>query len=97
MQIQWTPLAEVQAGQIHPYIAADHASAADRQLHLVLDSIEGLSLFPEKGRIGRLHGTRELVVPGTHYVVVYRIKNSIVQILAILHGGRRWPSHFPEE
>jgi toxin ParE1/3/4 len=96
-QIKWTSLAELQAGEIHRYTAVDNIAAADRQLDLVLESIYGLSLFPEKGRVGRVHGTRELVVPRTPYIVVYRSRESIIQILAILHGARRWPSHFPEQ
>jgi toxin ParE1/3/4 len=94
--IQWTPLAEAQAHAIHRYIAADSISAADRQLNLILESIQRLSLFPEKGRTGRVHHTRELVVPGTPYIVVYRLKATGIQIISILHGARRWPSDFPQ-
>lgn len=97
MKIQWTPLAQAQAGEIHRFISADNASAADRQLDLVLESIAGLSLFPEKGRPGRVDGTRELVVPGTPYIVVYRLKAREIQIISILHGARRWPSRFLPE
>jgi toxin ParE1/3/4 len=96
LAILWTPLAEAEAREIHRYIAADSLAAADRQLDLVLESIYGLSLFPKKGRAGRVDDTRELVVPGTPYVVVYRLKDTGVQILSILHGAQRWPSHFSE-
>jgi plasmid stabilization system protein ParE len=52
--------------------------------------------FPGKGRLGRIEGTRELVVPGTSHIVVYEILEPTVFIIAILHGARRWPSHdFP--
>ncbi len=96
LHIKWTPLAEAEAAEIYRYVAADSKAAADRQMNLVLESIEGLSLFPGKGRAGRVDGTRELVVPGTPYIVVYLLKETGVQIVAILHGARRWPSHFPE-
>lgn len=96
VDINWTPLAEAQAGEIHRYIAADSVAAADRQLDLILESIYRLSLFPEKSRPGRVEATRELVVPGTPYIVVYRLQPAGIQILSILHGARRWPSHFPE-
>lgn len=36
-------------------------------------------------------GTRELVVLGTPYVVVYRIEAAAVVILRILHGAQQWP------
>jgi toxin ParE1/3/4 len=34
--------------------------------------------------------TRELVVAGTPWVVVYRVKNR-VEILRVLHGAQSWP------
>jgi toxin ParE1/3/4 len=95
IQIEWTPLAESEAREIHRYIAEDSIAAADRQLDLLLESIQGLSRFSAKGRTGRVHGTRELVVPGTPYIVVYRLVDTTIQILSILHGARRWPSAFP--
>jgi toxin ParE1/3/4 len=95
IQIEWTPLAETEAREIHRYIAEDSIGAADRQVDLLLESIHGLSRFPGKGRTGRVHGTRELVVPGTPYIVVYRLVDATIQILSILHGARRWPSAFP--
>jgi toxin ParE1/3/4 len=95
IQIEWTPLAESEAREIHRYIAEDSVAAADRQLDLLLESIQGLSRFPAKGRAGRVHGTRELVVSGTPYIVVYRLVDTTIQILSILHGARRWPSAFP--
>jgi toxin ParE1/3/4 len=93
IQIEWTPLAESEAREIHRYIAEDSIAAADRQLDLlfesIFESIKGLRRFPGKGRTGRVHGTRELVVPGTPYIVVYRLVDTTIQILSILHGARR--------
>jgi toxin ParE1/3/4 len=90
-QIEWTPLATAEAVDLHSYIAEESLAAANRQLSLVLESIQGLSLFPRKGRVGRVPGTRELVVTGTPYIVAYRLEATAIQILAILHGARRWP------
>jgi toxin ParE1/3/4 len=46
------------------------------------------------GRPGRVTGTRELVVDGTPYILPYRVRNRVVQILRVLHGARRWPQRF---
>ncbi|MGO4728142.1 MULTISPECIES: type II toxin-antitoxin system RelE/ParE family toxin [unclassified Inquilinus] len=43
------------------------------------------------GRPGRLRNTRELVVNHTPYVVAYRIDESAVTILRVMHGARKWP------
>jgi toxin ParE1/3/4 len=40
---------------------------------------------------GRVRGTRQLIVVGTPYVVVYRIEPASVVILRVLHGAQRWP------
>ena len=39
------------------------------------------------GRFGRIPGTRELIVPGLPYIVPYRIRDEIVEIL--LDGGAK--------
>ncbi|MDQ7827232.1 MAG: type II toxin-antitoxin system RelE/ParE family toxin [Candidatus Eremiobacteraeota bacterium] len=46
------------------------------------------------GRPGRVPGTRELVVPGTKYIVAYRVRHRSLQILRVLHGARKWPEEF---
>ncbi len=46
------------------------------------------------GRKGRVAETRELVTPGTPYIVVYRITVR-VEVLAIVHAARAWPKNFP--
>lgn len=35
----------------------------------------------------------ELVVTGTPYIVVYRLREK-VEILAVVHGARDWPKRF---
>ena len=55
-----------------------------------------LADFPLSGRDGRVDGTRELVIPGTQYIVAYRVVDSGVEILAIMHGARQWPEKFAE-
>lgn len=42
------------------------------------------------GHAGREAGTREFAVPGTAYIVVYRVRDDRLRILAILHGARNW-------
>jgi len=44
------------------------------------------------GRIGRVTATRELVLPPM--VTAYRLRRGALEILAIIHGARRWPDKF---
>jgi toxin ParE1/3/4 len=41
------------------------------------------------GQEGRVPGTRELNVPGTPYVIPYRLDGECVDILAIFHGAQQ--------
>lgn len=59
--------------------------------------VEGLQRFPESGRLGRVEGTRELVVDRTPYIAAYRIAGDTVRILRVLHGAREWPEDIPED
>jgi toxin ParE1/3/4 len=46
------------------------------------------------GRPGRVPGTRELVIPGTRFIVPYRLQGNTIQVLRVFHGARRWPERF---
>jgi len=50
-----------------------------------------LLTYLEIGRPGRVSDTRELAVPRTPYIVVYRILPITILILRVLHGAQRWP------
>jgi toxin ParE1/3/4 len=54
-------------------------------------SVARLADHPRSGRPGRVVGTRELVVPGTPYIVVYAVAVDCVRIHRVLHGAQRWP------
>jgi toxin ParE1/3/4 len=70
------------------YLAADNVQAAERLYQTIVRAVEHLPLFPEMGRAGRLPGTRELIVPGTPYLLVYLATAEAVTIVAVFHGAR---------
>jgi toxin ParE1/3/4 len=47
--------------------------------------------MPKRGRYGRIENTRELLVQGLPYLVVYRVLEEPVLMLNIVHGDQRWP------
>lgn len=49
------------------------------------------------GRAGRVSGTRELVVSGTPYIVVYKAHRNVLRILRVLHGAMMWPEEPPRK
>ena len=55
-----------------------------------METISALAYHPRMGRVDPETGTRKLVVVGTAYIAVYRLRERI-DIIAIYHGARKWP------
>jgi toxin ParE1/3/4 len=89
MEIRWTPEASSNLEVISLHIARDSPEAALRTVRVIFQSIEQLAAFPYRCRTGRKEGTRELVVPGSPYIAVYRVHESVIEILQIWHGAQR--------
>jgi len=95
MRIRWSPTAIADLQAIRAYIAHDNPSAARKVAIRIKEAAIRLSRFPLSGRLGRVPGTRELVIPGTSYIAAYVVTTDEVQIAAVLHGKQRWPASFP--
>lgn len=94
MRVVWTRPALRDLDRIQDYVAADNASAAARLVEQILDRTESqLSGNPMIGRLGRVRATRELVLAGLPYIVVYRL-TAQVEIAAVMHAARNWPRSF---
>lgn len=92
MQVSWTSAALDELDQIQDFIAQDSPVAAYRlTADLIGRTDELLASNPMIGRKGRAGGTRELVIARTPYIVVYRVRGSDVEIIAVVHGAREWP------
>ena len=91
MRTRWTRPALGDLEAIGDFVARDNPAAAGRLVTRIVEAIETLCDHPHLGRPGRVAGTRELVIAETPYVVPYRVVDDGVEILAVIHGARRWP------
>ncbi len=94
MIVRYTQQALADLDEARAYAALDRpdmAQAIGRRIH---EAISGLAQHPDRGRPGRVVGTRELVVAGTPFVAAYRVTGKHVDVLTIMHGAQRWPSAF---
>jgi addiction module RelE/StbE family toxin len=91
MQIRWSAAASEDLSRIFEYIRPDNPSAAERVVRTIYDSTGSLESFPYRGRVGRVDGTRELVLPSLPFVIVYRVLQDVVEVAGVIHGAQRWP------
>ena len=89
-ELKWLALARADFLGIVDYISDDNPDAAQRVRDDIEEKVTKLSDFPKMGRLGRIEGTRELVV-WANYIIVYREDAFVVQILRVLHAAQQWP------
>jgi toxin ParE1/3/4 len=94
VRLRYTPRACRHLDAIAEYIAERNPNASRRVGARIRETIDLLAAFPYMGHVGELPGTREMVVPGLPYIVVYRIEVSdpdTLVILGIYHGAQMRP------
>jgi len=93
MRIVWLMRARREFNHHIRYIGVQNPTAAIEQDSLISQAIERLSLYPNSGKSGRRRNTRELVIPHTPFVAIYRVVDAQdqVHILRILHSSQKWP------
>jgi toxin ParE1/3/4 len=91
MQVRWSPTAAEDLSRIFQYIRQENPSAAERVVRTIYESAGALASFPNRGKAGRVEGTRELPLPSLPFVVVYRVLEHAVEIANVIHGAQRWP------
>lgn len=94
MKIVWTKPGLRDLDCARDYIAEENPGAAARVIERIEEALMGLRRHPQIGRPGRVEATRELVVPGTPFILVYMIRAKRIEIAALIHGARQWPDAF---
>jgi toxin ParE1/3/4 len=91
VRVEWLPEAarnrDTQLAYIaerNPWAAIDMGDAIDAAAARLVD-------HPYIGRPGRVKDTRELVVSGTPFIIVYRVETQAIVIVRFLHGAQKWP------
>jgi toxin ParE1/3/4 len=91
MEIRWSPEAAEELERIVGYLQRDSPPAAAEIGRTIFDGVDDLRAFPHRGREGRIENTRELVFNLLPYIVVYRVKNEVIQIVRVYHAAQDWP------
>ncbi|MCU0491277.1 MAG: type II toxin-antitoxin system RelE/ParE family toxin [Chloroflexaceae bacterium] len=69
MKVIITPEAEQDMANAVAFLLERTSDAANRLVNLFEAAEERLADFPALGRVGRVAGTREMVIADTHYVM----------------------------
>jgi toxin ParE1/3/4 len=93
MAVKWTKTALANLAAVVEYIERDNAGRAKSFAQEIRAKTNSLEEFPGMGRPGRVIGTRELIVH-ENYIVPYRVRGGVVEVLRVHQVAKRWPKHF---
>ena len=92
MNVVWSNRALKSLADIHSYISAESAEAANRTVDAILKRADQLATFPPLGRaVDRYKrpGTRELVE--TPYRIVYPVRRGAIEVIDVFHSAQLPP------
>ena len=92
LEVAWLRKALRNLDEEAAYIAQDNPLAAQQVVARIMHAVGLLAGQPGLGRPGRVHGTRELPVSRTRYLVPYRVRGRRIEILRVFHTSRELPS-----
>jgi toxin ParE1/3/4 len=88
--LEWAEPARTDLMAIVDYISDDNPTAALALLEEIEGKVAQLPVHPKRCRVGRVKGTRELVVRPS-YIVVYAETPVMITILRVIHTAQMWP------
>ena len=88
VEIVWSPLAQARLQEIRAYVALDKPDAAERLATRIVALVEALRNHPHLGRAGAEPGIREVIIGGTPYSILYRVRGKRITISTIWHAAQ---------
>lgn len=92
MLVRWTRPSVDDLTRICDYTEEHFGSAQARRAAIAIyDTVASLRTFPNRGRPGRKLNTREIDISKSPFVVIYRVREGVIEINRVLHGAQKWP------
>lgn len=90
VKVRYTAPAQRHLIAIADYIARENPRAAQRVRNDLLAAVTHLKSAPRSGRPGSISGTREWVVRGRPYIIVYRLETEaeMLTVLGVFHSAQ---------
>jgi toxin ParE1/3/4 len=89
-EVVWRADARDNLIEIIRFISSENIPAAKRLQRQIQGAIHSASVNPCLYRIGRVDGTREIVVL-PNYIVIYRFTTTQIEVLSVLHARQQYP------
>ena len=91
--ITWTQRAEQDLENILAHYLNEAGLQVAQSIFVRLHAqVQSLQQFSQRTRIGRVAGTRELIIPRLPYIVVIQVKADKVFVLNVVHTARKYPA-----
>lgn len=87
VQVVWTEVAVGDLEAIRNYVAQDRPKAADTLAEKLFRAGNALDLNPDRGR--PIPGGRRELTHVNPYLIRYRVRGDLVEILEVRHGARK--------
>lgn len=88
---RWTPAALADLEHILQYTHQFDSTLTVPLGRAIDTACSSLDTFPFLGKPGRTAGTRELFIASYPFVLIYRVRNDIPEILRLKHTRQQWP------
>jgi toxin ParE1/3/4 len=88
--VRWAPKAATDLERIFDYLIRSNPAAAIRVVETIYEAASSLQTFPERGRVSRRPGARELLCAPWPYLLVYRVAGETVEIARVWHAAQDW-------
>jgi plasmid stabilization system protein ParE len=77
MELRWTQEAAADLERTADYLFEHTPDHAERHVRALYEAPAALLMFPNRGRLGKKDGTRELVMTPLPYIVVYLVRGGL--------------------
>lgn len=90
LPIVWRKRARKNLAAIIEFIANENPAAAIKIKGIIQDAVLPVAEHPYLYKSGRIGGTRELVAH-PNFILVYRVTNTAVEVVSVLHSRQEYP------
>lgn len=90
MKVIWSPTARREISDVFNYLVVRNPDAAVKITETIENTVALLYDNPLMGRKSERTPSRELVIPRTNYIVIYRVMETELEILSVYHAKQNW-------